>query len=158
MWLQVSSDPIFNGKGKMTKIVHIVRDITQFRRTEASLRESERRFRTVFDYANHGIHIMDMAEKKTLMVNKKLCQMLDYSKEEFRKLKVDDIYPQKDLPHIIEQLRKLLREEIDITRNISLLRRDGTVIYTDVSAAPFMLGGKTYIMCIFRDITEHKNI
>jgi PAS domain S-box-containing protein len=158
MWLQVSSDPIFNGKGKMTKIVHIVRDITQFRRTEASLRESERRFRTVFDYANHGIHIMDMAEKKTLMVNKKLCQMLDYSKEEFKKLKVDDIYPQKDLPHIIEQLRKLLREEIDITRNISLLRRDGTVIYTDVSAAPFMLGGKTYIMCIFRDITEHKNI
>ena len=156
MWLQVSSDPIFNENGKMTNIVHIVRDITQFRKTEASLRESERRFRAVFDFANHGIHIMDMDEKKTLMINKMLCQMLGYSKEEFKKLKVDDIYPQKDLPHIIEQFRRLLREEIDTTRNIPLLRRDGTVLYADVSAVPFMLGGKTYIMCIFREGTEHK--
>ena len=156
MWLQVSSDPIFNENGKMTNIVHIVRDITQFRKTEASLRESERRFRAVFDFANHGIHIMDMDEKKTLMINKMLCQMLGYSKEEFKKLKVDDIYPQKNLPHIIEQFRRLLREEIDTTRNIPLLRRDGTVLYADVSAVPFMLGGKTYIMCIFREGTEHK--
>ena len=156
MWLQVSSDPIFNENGKMTNIVHIVRDITQFRKTEASLRESERRFRAVFDFANHGIHIMDMDEKKTLMINKMLCQMLGYSKEEFKKLKVDDIYPQKDLPHIIEQFGRLLREEIDTTRNIPLLRRDGTVLYADVSAVPFMLGGKTYIMCIFREGTEHK--
>jgi PAS domain S-box-containing protein len=156
MWLQVSSDPIFNENGKMTNIVHIVRDITQFRKTEASLRESERRFRAVFDFANHGIHIMDMDEKKTLMINKMLCQMLGYSKEEFKKLKVDDIYPQKNLPHIIEQFRRLLREEIDTTRNIPLLRRDGTVLYADVSAVPFMLGGKTYIMCIFRESTEHK--
>lgn len=156
MWLQVSSDPIFNENGNMTNIVHIVRDITQFRKTEASLRESERRFRAVFDFANHGIHIMDMDEKKTLMINKMLCQMLGYSKEEFKKLKVDDIYPQKNLPHIIEQFRRLLREEIDTTRNIPLLRRDGTVLYADVSAVPFMLGGKTYIMCIFRESTEHK--
>jgi PAS domain S-box-containing protein len=156
MWLQVSSNPVFNENGKMTNIIHIVRDITEFRRTEASLRESERRFRAVFDYANHGIHIMDMAEKKTLMANKMLCQMLDYSKEEFKKLKVDDIYPQKDLPYIIEQLKKLLREEIDIIRDIPLLKRDGTIFCTDVSATPFMLGGKTYIMCIFRGNTEHK--
>jgi PAS domain S-box-containing protein len=99
---------------------------------------------------------MDMDEKKTLMINKMLCQMLGYSKEEFKKLKVDDIYPQKNLPHIIEQFRRLLREEIDTTRNIPLLRRDGTVLYADVSAVPFMLGGKTYIMCIFRESTEHK--
>ncbi len=158
IWLQVSSDPIFNENGKMTNIVHIVRDITEFRRTEASLRESERRFRAVFDFANHGIHIMDMSEKKTLMVNKTFCQMLGYNKEEFKKLKVEDIYPQADVPYIMEQFRKLLREEIDITRNIPLLRRDSTFFYADVSATPFMLGGKTYIMCIFRDINDHKNI
>jgi PAS domain S-box-containing protein len=158
IWLQVSSDPIFNENGKMTKIVHIVRDITQFRRTEASLRESERRFKAVFDFANHGIHIMEMAEKKTLMVNKTLCQMLGYSKEEFNKLKVDDIYPQEHLPHIIEQFRRLLREEIDIAKNIPVLRKDGSVFYADVSASPFMLGGKTYFMGIFIDINDHRNI
>jgi PAS domain S-box-containing protein len=156
IWLQVSSDPIFDENGKVTKIVHIIRDITEFRRTEASLRESEGRFRAVFDYANHGIYIMDMRERKTLMVNKTLSQMLGYSKEEFKKLSVNDIYPQEDVLHIMEQFRKLLREEIDIARNISLLRKNGSLLYANVSASPFMLGGKTYLMCIFRDIMEHR--
>jgi len=156
IWLQISSDPIFDENGRMTKIVHIVRDITEFRRTEASQRESEGRFRAVFDYANHGIHIMDMRERKTLMVNKTLSQMLGYSKEELKKLRVDDIYPQEDVLYIMEQFRKLLREEIDIAKNISLLRKDGSVLYVNVSASPFILGGKTYLMGIFRDSTESK--
>jgi len=158
IWLQVTSDPIFDENGKMTKIVHIVRDITEFRRTEASLRESEGRFRAVFDYANHGIHLMDMRERRTLMVNKTLSQMLGYSKEEFKQLRVDDIYPQEDVPYIMAQFRKLLREEIDIVRNISLLKKDGSILYAHVSAAPLMLGSKTYLMCIFRDIMEHKTL
>jgi PAS domain S-box-containing protein len=158
IWLQVSSDPIFDEKGKMTKIAHIIRDITAFRRTEASLRESEGRFRAVFDYANHGIQVVDTAERKTLMVNKTLCQMLGYSKEEFKKLRDEDIYPQKDVPSIMQQFKKLLREEIHIAKNIPLLRKDGSVLYADVSAAPFMMGGKTYLMGIFRDTTEHKTV
>ncbi len=157
IWLQVSSDPIFDEKGKMAKIAHIVRDITAFRRTEASLRESEGRFRAVFDYANHGIQVVDTAERKTIMVNKTLCQMLGYSKEELKNLKAEDIYPQKDVPSITEQLKKLLREEIHIAKDIPLLRKDGSIFYADVSAAPFAMGGKTYLMGVFRDKTEHKS-
>lgn len=151
IWLQVSSDPIFDEKGKMTRIVHLVRDITEFKYTEAFLRESERRFRTVFDYANHGMHVIDMKEKKILLANKMLCQMLSYSKDEVNKLKIDDIYPKEHMPYIMEQFRKLLREEIEIAKNIPLLRKDGRVIYADISAVPLMLRGKTYSMGIFRD-------
>jgi len=158
IWLQVSSDPIFDEAGRMTKIVHIVRDLTEFRRTEASLRESEGRFRAIFDYANHGIHVMDMAERKTLMVNKTLCQALGYDKEEFKTLRIDNIYPQEDMPSIMEQLKRLLREEIDIAKNIPVLRKDGSVLYADVSASPFMLSSKTYLMCIFRYITGNETL
>jgi PAS domain S-box-containing protein len=156
MWLQVSSDPIFDENGKMVRIVHMLRDITEFRRTEALLRESERRFRTIFDYANHGIHLIDMTERKTFMVNKTLCQMLGYSKEEFKQLTINDIYPQKDLPYIMANFRKILREEIDIEINISLLRKDGSFAYVHASAAPFALGGKTHLMCVFRETGEQK--
>jgi PAS domain S-box-containing protein len=156
IWLQVTVDPIFDKNGKMTKIVLIIRDITEFRRTETSLRESEGRFRAIFDHVNHGIHVVDIDARKTLMANKTLCQMLGYSKEEFKKLRVDDIHPQEDMPFIIEQYRKLVREEMDIARDIPVLSNDGSVFYTDVSAVPFMLGGKTYLMVIFRDLTEVK--
>jgi PAS domain S-box-containing protein len=153
-WLRVSCDPVFDGNNKLAKIVHIIRDITEFKRTEASLRESEGRFRAVFDQANHGIHIVNMTERKTLIVNKMLCQMLGYKKEEFKTLKVDDMYPQEDMTYITEQFRKLMREEIDVSRNIPLVRKDGSILYADVSASPFMLGGKTYLMGIFRDSTK----
>ncbi|MEW6585978.1 MAG: PAS domain-containing protein [Nitrospirota bacterium] len=150
IWLRVLSDPIFDRTGRMRRIVLIIRDITDFRRTEALLRESERRFKTVFDYANHGIHVMDMVENKTLMANRTLCEMLCYSNEEFKNLRLDDIYPQEALPPVVEQLKKLLRDEIDIAKKVALVRKDGSVLYADVSAAPFMFGGKTYVMGIFR--------
>jgi len=154
IWIQVTDDPLFAENGKMTKIVHIIKDITEFRRTEASLRESEGRFRAIFDSANHGIHVVDIAERKTLMANKTLCQMLGYSEGEFKKLRVDDIHPQEDMPYIIEKFRKLAREEIDLVRDIPVKRKDGSVFYADISAAPIMISGKTYLMGIFRDITE----
>ena len=150
MWLKVTSDPIFNEKGRMTKIAHIVRDITEFRRTEALLRASESRFRAVFDYASHGIHVMDLGKRQTLMVNKTLSDMLGYSKEEIKQMSVEKLYREKDLPSILDQLRKLSREEIDVARDVALRKKGGGILYAHASAAPFILENRTYLMCIYR--------
>lgn len=158
IWLQVSSAPVFDKKGRMIRIAHIIRDITAFRKTEASLRESGGRFRAVFDYANHSIQVMDSTERKILMANKTLCEMLGYSKEELKKLKAEEIYPQKDVASIMQIFKKLLREEMQIAKAIPLLKKDGNIFYADVSAAPFTMGGKTYLMGIFRDTAEKKSV
>lgn len=156
MWLQVTTDPIFDENGMLARIVLIIRDITEFRRTESSLRASESRFSAVFDYASHGIHIIDMTEKQTLMVNKALSDLLGYSKEELNRMRLDDLYPDEDVPYIIEQLRRLSREEIDSVNNISLLKKDGSPLSVHATAAPFIMGNRTFLMCVYREITEKK--
>ncbi len=150
IWLHVTDNPVFDKDGKMIRIVHVIRDITQLKNTEASLRESEERFRALFNCSNYGLDIVDMDSRKILRVNKTFCQMLGYREEEFIELKIDDIHPQENIQHVLEQFRKLMRQEIDIIRNIPVSMKNGLIIFTDISATPIMLNGRTFLMSIYK--------
>jgi len=123
---------------------------------EESLRESEEKFRTIFNNAPDGILIADLENKKFLLGNKKICHMLEYTEEEIKELGVSDIHPEKDLPHVIEQFKKQSRGEISLVSDLPVKRKDGTIFYADVNSFPISISGKTYLTGIFRDISERK--
>jgi PAS domain S-box-containing protein/putative nucleotidyltransferase with HDIG domain len=130
--------------------------IIQHRRTEAEIRDSEIKFRTIFDNANDGMLLADMESKKFHSGNAAICRMLGYSQEEIKKMGITDIHPKKDIPHVIEQFEKQSRKEIAVAQSLPMKRKDGSVFYADVSSAPVEISGKRYLMGIFRDITERK--
>jgi DNA-binding CsgD family transcriptional regulator len=82
--------------------------------------------------------------------------MLGYTEDEIKCLGVKDIHPEKDLPYVIEQFKRLTHEEIVIAESLPTKRKDGSIFYADVVGTPLMLGGKKYLMGDFRDITERK--
>jgi diguanylate cyclase (GGDEF)-like protein/PAS domain S-box-containing protein len=133
-------------------------DITERKEIEDSLKESEQRFRSIFDNASDGIIIADVETKKFYLGNKMICQMLGYDQEKIKDLTVMDIHPEKDLPHVLNQFEKLAKGEIILTENISVKRKDGSVFYVDINTSWITLSGKSYIAGIFRDITERKRI
>ena len=55
-----------------------------------------------------------------------------------------------------EQFEKQLRKEINLAKDIAVKRKDGSVFYADINAFPIKLGGKTYLMGIFRNVTDRK--
>ena len=120
------------------------------------LKESEEKFRVIFDNATDGILVADVENKKFHIANKMICKMLGYSEEEIRGLGVMDIHPEESLPHIHKQFEGQLRREVLLAENIPVKRKDGTVFYADISSTPLVLGGKTYLAGIFRDMTERK--
>jgi PAS domain S-box-containing protein/putative nucleotidyltransferase with HDIG domain len=130
--------------------------IIQHRRTEAEIRDSETRFRTIFDSANDGMLLADMEGNKFHSGNAAICRMLGYSQEEIKNLGVTDIHPEKDVPHVIEQFEKQTRKEIAIAQSLPVKRKDGSVFYADINSAPVEISGKRYLLGIFRDITERK--
>ena len=134
----------------------IVRDISKRKEMEDSLKESEKRFKTIFNNANDGILIVDAQTQKFILCNKKISEMLGYEPEELMKLGVSDIHPQEDLPSVIEHFERQLRGEILIAENLPVRRKDGSVFFADISAAAIELSGKTCMIRIFRDITERK--
>ncbi len=122
-----------------------------------ALKESEEKFKSIFDNASDGIIIADPITKKFVVANKTMCKMLGYSEDELKKLRVNDIHPKKDLPYALSQFAKLAKKEIVLAKDIPLKRKDGSAFYADINSMQVKFGGKTYLAGIFRDITERRN-
>jgi len=145
----------FHYAGNPALLLH-VRDISKRKRTEDELRRSEERFKAIFENATDGLLLADPETRRFLDGNQKICQMLACSLEELKNLGVSDVHPKDDMPYVVDQFEKQRRREITLARDIPVRRRDGTVFYADVNSAPITLAGKTYLMGIFRDVTERK--
>jgi PAS domain S-box-containing protein len=150
-----SGAPIFHN-GMPTGIQVVIRDITERKKAEAALRESEEKFRMIFDNASDGILVADEKTKKLIMCNKKIQNMLGYNEGEIKKMGVMDIHPKKDLPYVLEQFGKQARKEIALAKDLPVLRKDGSVFYADINSFPVTLAGKAYLTGVFRDVTERK--
>jgi diguanylate cyclase (GGDEF)-like protein/PAS domain S-box-containing protein len=142
--------------GAPMRMVGIVQDITERVEGELRLRESEDKFRSIFEQATDGIMIADAESKKQIDANVAMCAMLGYTRDEIIGLGIEDIHPIKDLPAVRGLFDKQVRGEISLAPDVPMLRKDGSVLYADVNAARVTLGGKECLVGVFRDTTEHK--
>jgi len=105
------------------------RDVTQRKRTENRLRESEERFRSTFAQAAVGLaHCSPSGE--FLRINDRFCQIVDSTCEELRQSQLEALVHQDDLPRVQEAMRSLLQNE---TPNFSVearLRKGEASVWT----------------------------
>ncbi|HZP25736.1 MAG TPA: PAS domain S-box protein [Dehalococcoidia bacterium] len=90
IWVDRHIKPIIDETGKVVRIDGVVSDITERKRTEEALRESEERFRRLFEESPLGISIVGR-DFRFLDVNNKFCEMLGYTREELKALTIIDI-------------------------------------------------------------------
>lgn len=90
----------------------IIRNISDRKQSEAALRESEMRFRSIFDTAAVGISLANR-DGKHMAVNQSLCQMLGYSEDELKGFTFQDITHPDDIELDLYYYQKLLSNEID---------------------------------------------
>jgi diguanylate cyclase (GGDEF)-like protein/PAS domain S-box-containing protein len=152
----VSIAPVFDDKGTCTHLVGSVQDITERKRAEESLKETELEFKTIFDSASDGILLLNVGDGKFSYANKKICNMLGYTKKELLNLGIPDIHPQESITFVIDQSEKLLKKEILIAKNIPVMKKDKTLFFAEISSSQITLGEKEYLLGMFRDITERK--
>jgi PAS domain S-box-containing protein len=131
-------------------------DVTERRKMEEKLRESEEKFRMIFENAMDGMALVDVDTKRFLAMNESLRRALGYGPEELLNLGVDDVHPAEDLPRIREQFEKQLLGEIAVAEDIPMKRRDGSIFFADIASSPIRLGGSMCLVGSFRDITAHK--
>ncbi len=118
--------------------------------------EADSNFRTIFDLVSDGMLIGRFGDKKFTDANKKICDMLGYTKEELLGLGLHDIILSEYLSSVIQQAEKLSGNEIKIVRDIPLLRKDKSVCFTDVTEGSIIVNGEEYLVSLFRDSTERK--
>ncbi|MCW9089216.1 MAG: PAS domain S-box protein [Gammaproteobacteria bacterium] len=147
---------IRNANGEVDYFVAMVQDISERKRAEQQLHDSEARFRATFDTVLDGILLVDTDSGRFSMGNAAIERMLGYSVEELQQLGIDDIHPPESLDHMHDQVQQQLRGEKSMAEALPVQRRDGSVFFADISAAPLQIKGRDYLVGVFRDITERK--
>jgi PAS domain S-box-containing protein len=132
------------------------RDITERKRAEEARAQSERQLKAIFDAAADGILLAETETRRFRSANGSICRMLGYSQKEMLNLSVSDIHPKEDLPHVLHEFERQARGDIAVVTDVPVKRKDGSVFFTDVNSTRMTIGGKAYLLGIFRDITERK--
>ncbi|MGA1868844.1 MAG: PAS domain S-box protein [bacterium] len=137
-----------------------VQDITMRKRTEKALRESEERFRKIFEQAAVGM-VYARPDGRFLKVNQRFCTMVGYTQNELLELTFEQITHPEDLAIDLEHHEKLLH---DTLKTYSIEKRyyhkNGSIIWANltVSLVREQSGNPKYLMGMIEDITERKKM
>ncbi|MGA2281833.1 MAG: PAS domain S-box protein [Verrucomicrobiota bacterium] len=135
-------------------IVGIISDITERKRTEEALRESEERYRAIMEQAADAVFMHDKTGR-ILDVNQKACQSLGYTREELLSKSIRDIDPEAIQAGKHELWDKVLAGE-HFTFESHQIHKDGIYIPVEVSLGSVCLPRGLAVIGIARNITERK--
>ncbi len=135
----------------------IIRDITERKKAEKTLKESEEKYRALVDNAYDAILLADM-DGNLLDANKKAEDLLGYSKKELMTLHITKIHAPESLERALETFKEMVETGTVFFQDGLALRKDGGKVPVDITGAVFEYAGKKAAMGIFRDMTEPKKV
>ncbi|MCF8026264.1 MAG: PAS domain S-box protein [Desulfobacteraceae bacterium] len=133
-------------------ILLAIEDITERKRVESLLSESEERYRRLFETANDGIMLLEKAEGKITHANPAIKAMLGYRPDELIGKELIHIGFPRDIGTIQEIFQTLERDGIFHYNDASVQAKSGQVVDTDI----YMVDKASLVQCNIRDITERK--
>ena len=160
-WIYDRGYPIRNEKGEVYRIAGIAEDITERKKTEVVLEESERRFRVIFEQAAVGVALIETKTGQFLRVNKKYCDILGLIPEEVTSTTFMAVTYPGDLQTDLDHMENLIKGEIqEFSIEKRYCRKDGEIIWVNLTVSPMWKAGETpdYHIAIVDDITEKKKM
>lgn len=153
-YVSVSGLPVLDKAGRFIGYRGVGRHITDRKRAEQALRESEVRFRTFVDHATDAFFLLD-DEAIVLDVNRQACESLGYSREELVGMHLRDFDAGLD-----EQSMARVRNRIGAGETVTFeslhRRKDGAVFPVEIRARRVQQGQHRFRVSLVRDISERK--
>ncbi len=146
--------------GRFQQTHCIFLDITEHRRAEQAIHESEERFRGTFEQAAVGM-VHTGLDGSFLRVNQRFCDFLGYGSQELLGKKFAEVTHPEDLSTDLAQLSRLMSGEIEVhSRQKRYLRQDGSIVWgkLTVSAVKDTQGRPQYLIAVVEDITEQRKL
>ncbi len=157
-WAHVTMSAVRGPDGKPRFLVGMVDDIEDRKRAEQELKESEARFRAVFESASVGVALMGN-DHRILTANKSAQRITGYSEEELKSVPATEFALEED--RLLD--RALFQELLDGKRQQYVIekryaRKDGSIYWGRVnfSAVRDAQGALQYLIGLMEDISEEK--
>ncbi|MEG4340375.1 PAS domain S-box protein [Microcoleus sp. D3_18_C2] len=158
IWVEGDYICIYDSHGRIVGYFGVQRDISDRKKAEATLRDSEERFRATVEQAAVGITHPD-ATGRYLRVNQKFCEIVGYSASELLSRTWMDVTYPEDIDADLEQNKKLFAGKIDSFKmEKRLLHKDGTVVWVNITVSLIKepLSGAIYNVVVTEDISDRK--
>ncbi|MFK5971258.1 MAG: PAS domain S-box protein [Candidatus Marithrix sp.] len=151
--------PLHNTKGKIYAVCGIATDITEQKQTERKIRESEERFRALFEGAPDAIFLINQKSGKIIDANPAASRLLLKPYKEIIGLNQSELHPVL-LDKIAEERAirygKLTQDSQIALLEYLVIRSDGVEVPVEIMASTIYIRGKPILQGVFRDITERK--
>jgi two-component system sensor kinase FixL len=154
-WQDTRLTPIKNESGAVRAVLGISRDVTALKRVEQALRESDARYRALFEQAGDGIVLVDARTGALADFNAQAYRNLGYTRDEFRKLKIADFEASESAEEVARHIAQVVRGGAD-TFETRHRTKSGEIRNVLVASRAISLGGCDFTLSIFRDITERR--
>lgn len=154
-WLDLIVSPIKDRLNETVGFRGLARDITERKRFEEALRDSEERYRLLFESTPQPIWVYNEDTLTFLAVNEASTRIYGYSRDEFLSMTIDDLRPDEDIPTLMIK-NAADADELVISSPWRHQTRDKKIIYVEMSSHPVVFDGKNSRLVIVNDVTERK--
>ncbi|GAW68039.1 calcium-binding protein [Geoanaerobacter pelophilus] len=151
LWEQVTLSPIKTMDGKVTHLVCTKEDITQRRQFELSLKESEERYRLLFENNPHPMWVYDLRALSFLAVNHAALRHYGYTMQEFLGLSLNDLAAGPGDGTQLPQLAEIRDGGTPLKRHV---KKDGSVILVETTSQVMKFAGVDAEVVMVHDVTE----
>jgi PAS domain S-box-containing protein len=157
VWMENIVKWIREPGGAIVGMHGVSRDITERKSAEHALRESETKFRTLFDLSPQAISLSELETGKLVDVNHKLCELTQYAKEELLGLNTIEVgfYDEASRTRILKALQssgEIKGLEMDF------MTKDNSILHANIFAKIIQIAGVSFTLAIFHDRTEQRRL
>jgi PAS domain S-box-containing protein len=153
--LSINGRPLKRADGTLQGGVVVFHDMTERKRVEEALRQSERRYHLLFDSNPQPVWVYDVKSLAILDVNHSAVRNYGYSREEFLSLTIKDIRPPEGVPALLESAVKA-PPDTEISSVWQHRKKDGTLIDVEITSHSLVYEGRDARLVVATDITMRK--